>query len=87
MAGQLRINGELVEAVAFWWDSCHKFYLVRDEAEWTEQAGAGEAVLPISALPQAWETSCGLRFISWSDLQGPSLVEQFETATVTYDRE
>ena len=85
----LFVNGEHVAADQFAWDGCHKIYLIpttdaRDEFI-REYGWELEDMHPIAELPQAWEDSCSLRFISWADLSVPNLVNQFdENVTVEY---
>lgn len=80
------INGEIVEASHFAWDGCHKIYLINTNADRSLMDSYGWSnsdYFPIEKLPQAWEDSCSLRFISWADLTLPNLVNQFdENATV-----
>lgn len=85
----LLVNGKPVAATEFAWDGCHKIYLIAtpaDRTAFTEEYGyESDDIHPVSELPQAWEDSCGLRFISWSDLSVPDLVHQFdENVTVEY---
>jgi hypothetical protein len=87
----LHINGEPVEAIEFAWDGCHKIYLI-DTAEVRETLQGygyeGEDFLPVSELPDAWESSCALRFICWGDLRDgdpvPQLSEEDGPVTVEY---
>ena len=83
---KLVINDEIVEATHFAWDSCHKIYLINTDADRSLMDSYGwpsSDYFSIEKLPQAWEDSCSLRFISWADLTLPNLVNQFdENATV-----
>ena len=75
------INGEEVAATHFAWDGCHKIYLINstEHREAMDSYGWDASVYhPIDKLPQAWEDSCSLRFISWADLTLPNLVNQFD---------
>lgn len=79
----LLINGESIPATHFAWDGCHKVYLIGCDADRESMDGYGwsaEAYHPIAELPQAWEDSCALRFISWADLDRPGPVPQFAEA-------
>jgi hypothetical protein len=82
----LVINNETVAATHFAWDGCHKIYLIKTASDRSLMDSYGwesGAYHPIWELPQAWEDSCSLRFISWADLTLPNLVNQFdENATV-----
>lgn len=80
-APQLFINGEPIAADRFVWDGCHKIYLIGTEADREAMVSYGwgsSDCRPIAELPQAWEDSCGLRFISWADLSLPNIVNQFD---------
>jgi hypothetical protein len=86
----LRINGEPVNATEFAYDGCHKIYLIRTPEERATMVSYGygadaddSAILPISELPDIWDETCGLRFISSADLT-EYYVEQCDDATVTY---
>ena len=67
MAGHL-IGGVQVVAESFFFDGCHRFYLVEDEGDLTCMENDGwdltRDLHPIEELPTLWETSCPLRFIS-----------------------
>lgn len=74
------LNDKPIEATHFHWDGCHKIYLVGSQADRDGMNDAGwedSELLPITKLPQAWASSCPLRFISWGDLSRPDLVPQF----------
>lgn len=67
----LYINGDPIEARGFMWDGCHKIYLIRSDEDLARMVGAGwdvDTVVPLEHLPDIWEQSCGLRFISSGDL-------------------
>jgi len=85
----LLINGVEIAATHFAWDQCHKIYLINSQEHrqamfdngWSESD-----IFPVEELPQAWENSCGLRFIEWADLSLPGVVPQFadqDTGTPT----
>jgi hypothetical protein len=67
MAGHV-IGGVQVVAESFFFDGCHRFYLVEDEEDLTCMENDGwdltQNLHPIEDLPTLWETSCPLRFIS-----------------------
>ncbi|QZE10373.1 hypothetical protein SEA_SCOOBYDOOBYDOO_22 [Mycobacterium phage ScoobyDoobyDoo] len=56
----------------FFWDGCHKFYLINSPEDrermlaghWTE-----DDIHPAQELPDLWDRSCALRFISSADLE------------------
>lgn len=76
----LKVNGVEITAKQFAYEGCHKIYLINSEAE-AEEAGAngsGYTLYPIEGLQQAYEDSCGLRFINKWDLS--HVVGQFEDA-------
>lgn len=82
----LIIDGAEIAAEGFMWDSCHKFYLVRDASDRESMLEAGwsaEDILPIDQLPAAWRQSCPLRFISSGDL-AEQFVAQGVDAKVTF---
>lgn len=83
----LYINGKRVEATEFAYDGCHKVYLIDTPAVRETLVGYGYEegdFHPVSALPELWETTCPLRFISWGDLRDDDLVPQCEDGTVEY---
>lgn len=60
----MKINGLRVTAKKFAFDGCHKIYLIENGDEEAEALSYGYRILPIQELPQAYEDSCALRFIS-----------------------
>lgn len=80
---QLFINGTKVTATHFAWDGCHKIYLVNDMQEAAEMSDMGYELFPIDELEDAYDNSCGLRFIQKAH-NYESIVEQFEDATFSY---
>lgn len=81
----MKINGLKVTAKKFAFDGCHKIYLIENGDEEAEARNYGYRILPIGELPQAYEDSCSLRFISnWplglNNDDFVSYVEQFEDA-------
>lgn len=87
--GVLRINGKRVKATHFAYDGCHKIYLIGSATDMAEMMGygyTGSAIQPVSKLPQTWEDSCFLRFISWADLSLPDAVSQWreDEPTIEY---
>ena len=57
----------IVGAIGFVWDSCHKIYIVEDEDDiqsirdtWSKD----EIIHSLTMLPYMWSKSCPLRFIS-----------------------
>ena len=60
----MKINGLEVTAQTFAFDGCHKIYLLENEAEEANARELGYNIYPIHELRQAYEDSCGLRFIS-----------------------
>ena len=80
----MKINGKLIEATEFAYDGCHKIYLITTPTGREEILADGyEEFHPIAELPQVWEQSCCLRFISPADLEGPNIVAQGEKAIFT----
>ncbi len=74
------------DATEFAYDGCHKIYLIstaEDRAEMVD-CGYGCDIRPVSELPDVWEETCPLRFISPADLVGPNYVEQCESADITW---
>lgn len=69
----LKINGEPVAAEGFMFDGCHKIYLIdgpEARRSMIEDSGwSADDIRPLSELPQAWESSCSLRFINSGDLK------------------
>lgn len=81
----LLINGEAVDAVEFAWDGCHKVYLIANDDDRQRMQDYGYTdegdILPIDELPEIWEVTCPLRFISSADLSR-DYIEQCEDGTV-----
>lgn len=84
----LYVNGSRVGATEFAFDGCHKIYLIDTPEVREKLEGYGyepDDFHPVSDLPEVWEDSCSLRFISWGDLREEDLVHQFdENVTVEY---
>jgi hypothetical protein len=68
MKKTLYINNKKITANEFAWDTCHKIYLVNTPEDREMLLGYGYDLFPIDDLEEAWESSCGLRFISNGDL-------------------
>jgi hypothetical protein len=84
----LRINGAVIDATEFAYDGCHKVYLIFSAADREAMLAAGYTepgdILPVSRLPEVWESTCFLRFISRADLTSV-LVEQADPEpTISY---
>ena len=60
----MKINGQTISAQSFAYDGCHKIYLIEDENDRNEAIGFGYEIHPIDALPETYERSCSMRFIS-----------------------
>ena len=71
------INGQEVIGNHFAYDGCHKIYILESDSEL--QDCDYPQIRPIKDLPEVWEDSCGLRFISNWSLE-KSYVNQFEDA-------
>lgn len=65
----LRINGQLITAIGFAFDGCHKFYLLENDADCKKMVGLDYNIYLIEGLPEAWVGSCPLRFIDSADLK------------------
>jgi hypothetical protein len=73
----LKVNGIEITAKEFAFDGCHKIYLINSDEERTKFIDMGyDPLLPIKELEDAYETSCGLRFIQNGDFT--DVVDQFE---------
>ena len=64
----VEINDVRIWADEFAWDTCHKIYIITDQESRDELVGYGYDIFPITELEQAWDASCGLRFISEANL-------------------
>jgi hypothetical protein len=74
---KLYIDGKHIEgATGFGFDGCHKIYLVTTAAGHEQLESMGYDIHPIAELPDAWEASCFLRFISPAELNAPDYVSQ-----------
>ena len=60
----MKINGKKVTGKSFAFDGCHKIYVCETEADEDTAEAGGYGIHPIEELPNAWERSCPLRFIS-----------------------
>ena len=65
----LRINGQIITAIGFAFDGCHKFYLLENDADCKKMVGLDYNIYLIEGLPEAWLFSCQLRFIDSADLK------------------
>lgn len=57
----------IVNALGFVWDGCHKIYIVEDEDDIQsvrETWHKDEIIFDLGELPRIWSKSCPLRFIS-----------------------
>ena len=82
----LKINGKTITADRFAFDGCHKIYLIENQEQADNATELGYTLLPIADLPEAYESSCSLRFISnWAldDSDWVSYVGQFKKARFT----
>ena len=79
----MKINGQLTDAKHFAFDGCHKIYLIESEPDAAEARHSGYDIRPIEELESAYESSCGLRFISNWQLD-KSFVGQFQ-GVVTFE--
>lgn len=77
----MRINGKEITAKKFAFDGCHKIYLLDTTAQATEARLSGYRIHSIAKLKEAYNGSCGLKFIS--DWALESYVSQFEEAIFT----
>jgi hypothetical protein len=88
-SGVLRINDTVVDATEFAYDGCHKIFLIFNAADREKMYANGYTdsdILPVSRLPEVWESTCFLRFIFRAD-QTEVLVEQGDPEpTITYTR-
>lgn len=76
------INGKEFTATEFFFDGCHKIYLVDTEEGRRQMFSAGwdeRDVYPIEELPAVWVDTCPLRFITSADLSR-RYIDQCETA-------
>lgn len=73
------INGQVITAIAFGFDGCHKFYLAENLSDIMNLCEYGYELHFIDELPFAWLDSCPLRFIHSADLS-VSYVPQFTPA-------
>lgn len=86
--GTLNINGEVVEATEFAYDGCHKIYLIMfggDRGLMLECGYTEDDIYPVEMLPEVWEATCPLRFISSADLSLHYVEQCDQTASVTWE--
>ena len=79
----MKVNGKKVTAKMFAFDRCHKIYLLDTPEQATQAEEIGYEILPIAELKEAYDDSCGLRFISGWSPDFSSYVSQFEDAVFT----
>lgn len=73
------VNGQEIKSREFAYDGCHKIYLIEDVKDRQEAISTGYIINPIMDLPETFESSCELRFISnWKLTK--RYVQQFEKA-------
>jgi hypothetical protein len=75
----MKINAKTTHAHQFAFDGCHKIYLIESPVDEADAKAHGYEIFPISELQDAYEGSCGLRFISNWQLT-TDFVHQFEDA-------
>lgn len=75
----MKINGIEVKAKKFAYDNCHKIYTIKNNKEMKEALKCNYTIYPIDMIKNAYEYSCGLKFISSWDLK-TYYVRQFENA-------
>jgi hypothetical protein len=75
----MKINKITVIANKFAFDGCHKIYLIESPVDEADAKAHGYEIFPISQLQDAYDGSCGLRFISNWQLT-TNFVHQFEDA-------
>lgn len=75
----MKINGIKVEGKRFAYDGCHKIYIIEDEKDERDALEYGYDIFILDELENAWNGSCGLRFISNWKLD-KRYVKQFEDA-------
>ncbi len=63
------INSTVVDIDEFAWDGCHKIYLVTNQEGKDQLVEYGYDFFPAKDLPEVWENSCALKFISSADLK------------------
>ena len=73
----MKINGQLIDSKKFAYDGCHKIYIIEDETDLDKAINTGYNIYPIEILPDTYENSCELRFISNWKLD-KQYVAQFE---------
>lgn len=76
----MTINGQTIKAKLFAFDGCHKIYLLDDKAAADNARASEYGIYRIEELPDIFEHSCQLRFISNWNLDLPDYVRQFEDA-------
>ena len=76
----MKINGNTIEGISVAYDGCHKIYICESIEDEEMMKGWGYKIYPLEQLPEIWENSCSLRFISNAKLDR-DYVRQFEEAT------
>ena len=76
-----------VHADMFAFDGCHKIYLITSSKDESEALDYGYELRGVNELPEAYEQSCGLRFISFWDVENikGNLVPQCFDAEIERD--
>ena len=60
----MKVNGIEIVGNEFAYEGCHKIYIIEDIDDRLEAIDWGYEILPIEKLPDIWNDSCPLRFIS-----------------------
>lgn len=75
----MKIDGQKVVGCHFAYEGCHKIYICENKEDEKQMREWGYDIFPISAIKDAWDSSCSLRFISNANLD-KAYVNQFKDA-------
>lgn len=71
----------------FFFDGCHKIFLIENKKQIKEMFGKGwekEDIYPIKAIQEVYDTSCMLKAVWFCDTDKDPLVLQCERRKVTF---
>lgn len=72
----MKCNRKIIKGDKFVWDGCHKIYVLQTPEEVQEASNDGFKIYPIENLPEIYNRSCPLRFISYWDVSKPYICPQ-----------
>jgi hypothetical protein len=81
----MKVNSKQIEGNTFFFDGCHKIYIIEDKQDikdFEKKGWSKEDIYPIEELEETYYNTCSLRFISNCKLD-KNYVKQCEKAIFT----